>query len=254
MIKKIIMGAAILASSSFATYSCFPVPAAQSGEVKIVADFTTQDKGKYLDLSAKGRFVPIKNLEFFAILPFTVITRWDGNDSDQEGMKNLTFGGRYQIIPNVAAFLDATFPTGKDAINDDGFKFYFGGQYSKDFGVVNLGTEAGLAITTEGSDHKKPPMALKLSAELDPAVSPMVTPYVGAGLTIVLNDQELNGRKEIDTSGDVGFSPYLGANVKMNQMLSFDLSIAFTFGEDYLGHQGNSKTPITLTASFNASF
>ena len=89
MLRKILMGAAVLATSSFATFSNFPVPAAQSGEVKIVSDFTMQGDWKDLGLSAKGRFVPVQNLELYLKLPFTVVTRWEGHDADKEGMNTM---------------------------------------------------------------------------------------------------------------------------------------------------------------------
>ncbi|MBQ7079332.1 MAG: hypothetical protein IJM92_06645 [Fibrobacter sp.] len=256
MLKKIIIGAALFASSSFATYSQFPVPQANSGEVKLVGDFTTQDKWKGLDLSLKGRFVPVQNLELFLNLPFAVITRWDGKDTDNERMKNLTFGGRYQILPNVAAFLDVTFPTGKKHQDDDGFGFYFGGQYSQDFGSVALGTEIGLGLTTEGDDKYNGPMTLTLIAEIDPNVSPNVSPYVGLTLNILLNDPKSDGHKAGDTSGDVGISPYAGATVKMNNILSVDFSASVTFGKDYLIYtcDGNDKLPVTLSAALITNF
>lgn len=125
MLKKIIWGAALLASTSFATYSNFPVPAVHSGEARLVADFVTQDKWKELDLAVKGRFVPVQNLELFLNLPFAVVTRWDGEDVDQERMMNLTFGARYQLIPTVAGFLDVTFPTGKKSSRRRQYRFLF---------------------------------------------------------------------------------------------------------------------------------
>ena len=256
MLKKIIMGAALLASTSFATYSTFPVPAAQSGEARLNADFSMQDKWKGLDLAVKGRFVPVQNLELFLNLPFAVVTRWDGNDVDQERMKNMTFGARYQIIPNVAGVLDVTVPTGKKAYDDDGVTFYFGGQYSQDFGAVGLGTELGLAITTEGDDKVKPPMELSLNAELDPNVSPVISPYFGATLKVLLNDPKLDGHKAGDTSGDIGVFPYLGATFKINEMLSFDANATFGLGKDYLRYTcgGNDKVSITLEAGIIAKF
>ena len=222
MLRKILMGAAVLATSSFATFSNFPVPAAQSGEVKIVSDFTMQGDWKDLGLSAKGRFVPVQNLELYLKLPFTVVTRWEGHDADKEGMKNLTFGGRYQIISTVAAFLDVTFPTGKDAINDDGFSFYFGGQYSKDFGAVALGSEVGLTVITEGSNHK-------------PADFP-----------------------KGDRFAPRSSHPTVGLDVKPVRKLVAGTKDHYIYElpDDYLAAtcDGNTKTPITLSASFNASF
>jgi len=256
MMKKILMGAAILASSSFATYSQFPVPQVNSGEARIISDFIIHDKWKGLDLTAKGRFVPVQNLEVFLSLPFRVVSRYDGESDKNTGMENLTFGGRYQIIPTVAAFLDVTFPTGKDKISDDGFGFYFGGQYSQDFGSVSIGTEAGLSITTEGDDDKKPPMGLTLIAELDPKVSQVVSPYVGVTLNILLTDEKLKGHKHVETSGDVGVSPYVGANFRVNPLLSFDACVTFGLGDDdYLIYtSGNDKMTVTLTAAANFTF
>ena len=46
MLKKILLGTAILVTTSFATYNFFPVPQAHSGEVQIVSDFTIKTRGK----------------------------------------------------------------------------------------------------------------------------------------------------------------------------------------------------------------
>lgn len=256
MLKKAIVGTALLASASFATFSNFPVPAPMSGEAKIVGDFIIHDKWKGLDLSAKARFVPTQNLELYLKLPFRPISRYDGENDHKTGMENLTFGARYQIIPTVAAFLDVTFPTGKDKISDDGFGFYFGGQYSQDFGGVALGTEAGLSITTEGDDGKKPPMTLTLNAELDPNVSPVITPYFGVTLDIILSDEKYKGHKAVETSGDVGIAPYVGANFKVNPMLSFDACVTLGLGDDdYLIYtSGNTKMTVTIEGSVNVAF
>ena len=258
MLKKIILGAALLASTSFATFSNFPVPAAKSGDAKLVADFIIHDKWKGLDLSAKARFVPVQNLELYLSLPFRPMSRYDGKSDKKTGMKNLTFGARYQIIPTVAAFLDVTFPTGKDKIiyPDDGFGFYFGGQYSQDFGAVALGTEAGISMATQGDDKVKGPMTLSLNAELDPNVSPVISPYFGVTMNIFLSDEKFDGHKSAEASGDIGVDPYVGANIKINQMFSFDLCVTLGLGdEDYLIYtSGNTKKTLTLEASFNATF
>ena len=256
MLKQILLGAAMLATSSFATFSQFPVPKANSGEAKLVHDFTIRDKWKELDVSVRGRYVPIQNLELWLDLPFAVVTRLDGKDADQERMMNLTFGARYQLIPTVAGFLDVTFPTGKKVHDGDNIDFYFGAQYSQDFGAVALGTEVGLSISTEGKDKHKPPMELSLNAELDPNVSPIISPYFGVFLKILLSDPKFDGHKESNTSGDVGVFPYLGATYKINETLSFDFNATFGLGKAYLRDtcDGNDKVSITLEAGIVANF
>ena len=53
-------------------------------------------------------------------------------------------------------------------------------------------------------------------------------------MNIILTNPQANGHKDGETSGDVGISPYVGANIKINQMFSFDVSASFTLGDDYL--------------------
>ena len=255
MLKQILLGAAMLATSSFATFSQFPVPQANSGEARLVHDFTMQDEGKSWDLALRGRFVPVQNLELWINLPFTLKTSWDGKDTDGDGMQNLTFGARYQIMPNFAAFVDLTFPTGKDKISDDGFGFYLGGQYSQNFGSVDFGSEIGLGFNTEGDDKRKGPMQLILIAEVDPQVSQTIAPYVGLSMKIALGDPKFDGKKAGDTSGDIGIFPYVGATFAINNILSFDTNVSLGFGKDYLtDFYGNKKMPITIEATLVASF
>ena len=256
MLKQLMLGTAILATSSFATYSYFPVPANHSGEAKVVGSYTMQDKWEDVGVAFKGRFVAIENLELSLTLPFTAVSRWDSKDAKKNGIKNVTFGARYQIIPITAVFLDITFPTGKKEIADDGFSFYFGGQYSSNFGVLEIGTELGLSYTTEGKDKVTPPMQLTLAAELDPKLFASITPYIGASVKIILNDPKYKDHEKVETSGKTGFFPYVGANFKLTQMFSFDLSATLGFGNDYLTYtcDGNNKTPVTFELSFNATF
>ena len=144
----------------------------------------------------------------------------------------------------------------KKVHDGDNIDFYFGAQYSQDFGAVALGTEVGLSISTEGKDKRKPPMELSLNAELDPNVSPIISPYFGVFLKILLSDPKFDGHKESNTSGDVGVFPYLGATYKINETLSFDFNATFGLGKAYLRDtcDGNDKVSITLEAGIVANF
>ena len=87
---------------------------------------------------------------------------------------------------------------------------------------------------------------------MDPNVSPVISPYFGATLKVLLNDPKLDGHKAGDTSGDIGVFPYLGATFKINEMLSFDANATFGLGKDYLRY--NDKVSITLEAGIIAKF
>jgi len=77
MFRQILIGLIIFASFSFASYSLYPVPSANSGEIKIVPSFLKTDQsdgGKYKEfgVALKTRMIPVANLEFFFSIPFVV--------------------------------------------------------------------------------------------------------------------------------------------------------------------------------------
>ena len=118
--------------------------------------------------------------------------------------------------------------------------------------MVNFGSEAGLAIRTEGDDEVSPPYNLHIGLEGDFAINQMFTPYVGLDIDMKLGENTHDG-DEIpgsDESGDLGLAPYVGVNIAINPMFYVDLSAKFGIGDDYYGEE----MPIWLTGKFGINF
>lgn len=237
MIKKIALAAALAATASFATWDKFPVLEANKGQAKVGVDYMMQDKVSGLDAKVGARYSVIQNLELGLSLPYRIFTDWDGEDG-ADGLENLTFMARYQFMPIMNAFLDVEFPIGEEELVDDGFGFHFGVQYSQGFGMVTLGSEAGLTITTEGDDEVSGPWDLNVGVEGDFNVNEMFTPYVGIDVDMWLGETTHDGDEvpdNFDESGTLGLMPYVGVGIAINPMFSVDLCASFGLGDDYYG-------------------
>ncbi len=238
MFKKVALAAAIAATASFATYNYFPVLDNHKGQVTIGEADVFQDKSTVGILYVKGRYTVIPNLELGLDIPFVVVNYWDGDDTEHTGLDNITLMGRYQFMPTMNAFLDFALPTCNDDIcgDDDHFTFHFGAQYSQKFGMIDFGSELGLALETKGKDKATPPWTLNLGLEGDFLVSQMFVPYVGLDLGMLLGKYTNDGEDgDKSYTGKFGIAPFLGANINFNQMFTLGLGLNFLVGgKDYL--------------------
>lgn len=251
MLKKIALATALLATASFATWDKFPVLEANKGQAEAGVSYMMAGDLSQLGLFAGARYTVIPNLELATKIPFVLFTDWDGNDLKQDGIGNIPVMIRYQFMPIMNAFVDVDLPVGDETVADDGLGVHLGVQYSQNFGTVNLGTEAGFELRTEGDNEVSPPYVLNLGAEGQIPLG-MVTPYVGLDLAMWLGESTHDGDDVSleDESGTIGLTPYLGANVGINEMFYADAQIRFGIGEDMYG----PDTPITLIAKFGVNF
>lgn len=248
MFKKIALAAALVATASFATWDKFPVLEQGKGQAAVGINDLMQDKWNQLGLSAKARYTIIPNLEVGFEIPFVIFTHWDGEDAEADGLADIPLMVRYQFMPTMNAFLDISLPTcNEDLCGEDGpVGFHFGAQYSQNFGMVNFGSELGLAIETKGDDKTTPPWELNAGAEADIAVNPMLTPYVGLDLAMLLGKYTYDGENGGDShTGDLGIGPYLGLGIAFNPMITLDLCAQFIFGKDYLKVTTQSDEMVT---------
>ncbi|ACX75552.1 hypothetical protein Fisuc_1963 [Fibrobacter succinogenes subsp. succinogenes S85] len=282
MFRQILLGLTIFASFVFASYSLYPVPAANSGEIKIAPSFLMVDgvadsKHKQYGVALKTRIVPATNLELFFSVPFVVasssydecleaLAPYDDGSRDPSfycmekgfytGAQNLSAGVRFQALPNVALFAEMTAPTGKESISSQVFELFLGGQYSTKFGPLELGTELGLVYLTENDEknwaEKQGPMQIAVAFELNYSVIPIVLPYIGGMVNVVLTNPEFrSGAVGPETQGLVGFFPYLGAGFIISDLFSVDLKTIFSIGDDYTELFGG-KGRLVIELSFIA--
>ena len=249
MFKKIALAAALVATASFATWDKFPVLENHKGQAAVGISDIMQDKMNQLSLGAKARYTVAPNLELGLEIPFVIFTHWDGEDvEDANGLADIPLMVRYQFMPNMNAFLDISWPTcNEDLCGEDGpVGFHFGAQYSQNFGMVNFGSELGLAIETKGDDKTTPPWELNLGVEGDFAINPMLTPYVGLDLAMLLGKYTYDGENMGDShTGDLGIGPYLGLGIAFNPMITLDLCAQFILGKDYLKVTTQSDEMVT---------
>ncbi len=251
MFKKVVLATALVASASFATWDKFPVLENHKGQAKVGFGYTMQGDWSGADLYAGVRYTVIPNLELATVLDYTLFTDFDGVDGP-DGLGNLPIMVRYQFMPTMNAFLDFTLPIGEEELNDDGFGFHFGVQYSQEFGQIALGSELGLSIATEGDDEVSPPYELNVGVEGDYTVNEMFCPYVGIDMMIMLGEYTHDGDElpGSDASGTIGLLPYVGVGITINPMFSVDVSASFGIGEDYFGED----MPIGLDANLKINF
>lgn len=252
MLKKILLATALVATASFATWDKFPVKEAGKGQAKVGMDYGMQGDWSSMDLKAGARFAPIANLEVGTLFGYRMFTHIDGDDAKLDGVENLPIMVRYQFMPIMNAFLDVDLPIGDEEVSPDGLGLHFGVQYSQGFGMVTLGSELGLAIRTEGDDEVSPPFDLNVGAEADFAVNPMITPYVGLDLDVLLGEYTHDGDElpGSDASGNMGIYPYVGVGIAFNPMFTLDLFAGFGIGEDYYGEDTLIDIAATLFINF----
>jgi len=253
MFKKIALAAALAATASFATWDYFPVLETHKGQAEIAAGYTMVDKNTQLSLSAGARFTIIQNFEAGIVIPFVLFNHYDGEDLKRDGLGNIALMLRYQFMPIMNAFLDVGVPTcNKDLCGDDDpFGFHFGVQFSQKFGIVDFGSELGLALETKGENKTTPPWDMNLGLEADFVVNDMLTPYVGIDVNMLIGKYTVDGDNVGEShTGDMGFAPYLGLAININPMFYAGVQAQFCFGDDYYGED----MVTILTARFGVNF
>lgn len=259
MFKKIALATALIASASFATWDKFPVLEAGKGQAKVGVSYMMHGDWSGLDFYAGARYTVVQNLELGLLLPYRIMSDYDGNDG-ADGLRNLPIMVRYQFMQPMNAFVDLTLPIGEEEIDGDGIGLHAGVQYSMPVNqMVSLGSELGLALETEGDDKWSGPWTLNLGVEADFAVNQMITPYVGVDVNMWLGETTFDGEDTEkvtkfdyngEESGTIGFWPYVGVSVAFTPMVALDASFGFGIGEDMYG----KDTPMTIDVHANINF
>ena len=237
MLKKIALAAAVAASSSFATYTFFPVGQANSGQVEAGVQYGWTDNTSDMNITLAGEYVIMQNLELSLTgLGYQLWNEWDECDDDcpdSDGIKAMTIGARYQFMPILIAALDVNIPlNSEDAVGPyDPFGLYAAIQYTQEFmpGLA-FGSEAGISYKFEDNNITEG-LGLKIQAELDYTIASIgLTPWIGAAFDIRLSDVEY-GPVE-DGSGDSAFTLWLGAGYNINPMFAVKANFIMKFADE----------------------
>lgn len=252
MFKKIALATALIASASFATWDKFPVLEAGKGQAKVGIDYMMNGDWSGLDIYAGARYTVIPNLELGLKLPYRVMSDYDGYDAP-DGLRNLPLMVRYQFMQPMNAFLDVTLPIGEEEIDGDAVGFHFGVQYSEKLGMIDLGSEVGLALETEGDDKTTPPWKLNVGIEADFMLGGPLTPYIGADVDVELGKYTFDGDNVGNShTGHMTIWPCVGATYSINEMIAIDASFSLGLGEDHM--LGGEDTPMTIDVNAKINF
>lgn len=260
MFKKIALATALVATASFATWDKFPVLENHKGQAQVGFAYNMPaEKVSQGIIYGGARFTVIPNLELGVKVPYTLFTSNDNDGgAEPDGLGNIPLMIRYQFMPIMNVFVDVDLPVGDDEVVgwNDGLGLHAGVQYSQPFGMVNLGSELGFNMRTEGDNHHTPAYEINVGAEGDFAISQMITPYVGADVNIKVTNSEgeepITGKTvEDDDSGDMGLWIYLGGAFAINPMFTVDASFGFGLGDNYYGED---NTPMKVDVHLNINF
>ena len=194
MFKKIALAAALISSAAFATWDYYPVLEAGKGSAEGGLYYDWYHKWSQAGLKVGGRYSLIQNLELS--LQGWGYQFWAEEDCDHcanggDGLRDLTLGGRYQLTPEVNAFVDLNLPIGGDEVTSDEIAIYGGAQFSmaiKEAPGLKFGTEAGMFWGFE-HNHYERGLEVHLGGEVAYTVPNMgLTPFVGIQLKFRLTE------------------------------------------------------------------
>lgn len=221
MFKKIALIAAFALSAAFATWDYYPVLEAGKGSAEAGMYYDWYHKWSQAGLKVGARYSVIQNLEVSLQgwgFQFWSEEDCDGCENGGDGLRDLTIGGRYQIDPMVAIFLDLNLPIGGDEVTSDEIAFYVGGQFSmpiKDAPGLKFGTEAGLDWGFEHDNYERG-LDLHLGGEIAYTVPNVgITPFFGLQIKYRITESTWEeGDHEVgaDDDGDKQVNLWLGAD------------------------------------------
>ena len=217
MIKKVLLLAAALVTSSFATWDYFGLLQNNQGSIKAGLYYDKDDDWSQMGLKVGARFnISPKfelSLQSFGY-QFWSETDCDACEEGGNGIRDLMIGGRFAMTPMVNLFLDFNLPIGREKYDGLGTTppshhemfLYFGAQIHNDIASIKgaaFGSEAGVFW---GFEHHKQErgLELRIGGELDYTLpSAPVTLLIGGQLWLRLFRSEYdNGNKDVSLHDD----------------------------------------------------
>ena len=246
MIKKILLLAAALATSSFATWDFFGIPQNSPGSVKAGLYYDMDDDWSQMGFTVGGRINITPKFEL-SIQSFG-FQFWGESECDEDtptcngyedggyGLRDMIIGGRFALTPMLNLFLDLNLPIGRDKNDGSGTTppshhelfLYFGGQFHNDINSLkgaSFGTEAGIFWGFEHHNLERG-LEVHLGGEFDytlPAAP--ITLVVGGQIWLRLFKSEYdNGNKDVDLHDNWSqqYKIWVGANFGVTDKLSIN--------------------------------
>ena len=245
MFKKVILLAAAIATSSFATWDYFALPQNSQGSFKAGVYYDTDDDWSQMGLRVGARMVIAPNFELSLQgfgYQFWGESECDKNDNcgyadGGNGLRDLVIGGRYALNPMLNLFIDFNLPIGRDKYDGPGTSapssneiyLYFGAQLHNDIKSMkgaSFGAEGG-AFWGFRHDDKERGLEFHLGGEFDYQLpSAPVTVYLGGQFWFRLFRSEYNNGNKSNAKLHDDFSTqfkfWFGANLALTDQVSLN--------------------------------
>lgn len=240
MIKKVILLAAAIATSSFATWDYFGLLQNNQGSVKAGIYYDTDDDWSQMGLKVGARMNATPQLELS--LQGFGYQFWGETDCDAcseggSGLRDLVIGARFALDPELYFFLDFNLPIGKDKAKGYGttapsnheMYIYAGAQHHNEINAIkgaSFGTEAGLFWGFRHHDKERG-LEARLGGEFDYALPSIpMTLLVGGQFWFRLFRSEYdNGTKsdaKLHDDWSTQFKFWFGASFAVNSNMAIN--------------------------------
>ena len=286
MFKRIILATALAISASFATWDYYPIPDSTHGSAEAGLYYDWDHDWSQAGIKMGARFTMIKSLEI-------ALTEWGyqfWNETDcpncvngGDGVRDLTIGVRYEVMPMITAFLDLNLPVGDDEYDGQGTNppssnetsLYLGAQLSAPVNLAGFkfGTEVGILWGFEHDDHRsnghkseERGLDIHLGAEMAYTVPKVgVTPYIGFLLKYRLTECVWyeNNKKETEHGYDDRrsrqYNLWFGLAYDINPLITVKAHLIFrdekykgsSWDDENLHHLGGDADGFYMAVVFN---
>ncbi len=249
MIKKIILLAAAIATSSFATWDYFGLLA--DGQVSTKAGIYYDWDGDWsqmgLKVGARMNIAPQIELSVQSF-GFQFWGEWDCDACPDGGygLRDLVLGSRYALDPELYFFLDFNIPIGREKgagtpPSQGEIYLYFGAQHHKNIEAVqgvSYGAEAGIFWGFEHDDLERG-LEVRFGGELDYKLPKVpLTLLVGAQFWLRVFESEDNDKGLHDSWSDQ-WKFWFGANYAIKENISINGQIILRSQD--LEHRKNNE-------------
>jgi len=234
MIKKILLLAAAVATSSFATWDYFNLLQNSQGSIKGGLYYDWDDDWSQMGLKAGARMNLTPQLELslqgFGYQLWGETECGAACEEGGSGLRDLTIGARFALDPELFAFLDFNLPIGKDKKTGLGrtppskneMFLYFGIQHTKVIESIKgatYGAEAGVFWGFEHHDLERG-LEIRGGGEFDYALpTAPVTLLIGGEIWLRLFESEYND-KDLGDDWSQQYKIWLGADFAVNEKIS----------------------------------
>ena len=233
MIKKILLLAAALATSSFATWDYFSLLQNNQGSVKAGLYYDTDHDWSQMGFNVGARMNLSPQFEL-SIHSFGY-QLWGETDCDNceeggGGLRDLAIGARFALDPELYFFLDFNLPIGKDKKTGLGrtppskkeMFLYFGGQHHKAIESIkgaSYGAEAGIFWGFEHHDLERG-LEVRFGGEFDYTLpSAPVTLLLGGQIWLRIFESEDHDR-DLNDDWSQQYKIWIGADFAVNNQIS----------------------------------